>query len=153
MKFIYRIPYAIVQWIVMANIKAPLFLIGLPAVAFSVVGDGLYRTPKMWRFWADAENLRPGVERTRWALWWEFAIRNPVRGLKIDGPSEYETYGTDSLETVDGFAWRYRHSRWLDSFRMVWGSPRPQKGKREFYIGWKIGSTSPCKFTVQLRPF
>ena len=166
-----RLPYAIIQWSFWAAFKGALFLIGLPAVAFSLAGDGRNHTPRMWRLWADIylKEVQPGTwiphiqvdgnERniSGWSIWqryWWFAIRNPVTGLgKIFAvPIRWEEYGGID-ESKPGYQWRYRHTTWADSFRIAWGRPRLNKGKKEFYIGWKIGSTSPYKFTVQLRPF
>ena len=146
-----RLPYALLQWGVSAAIKLPLFVIGLVAVFFSVLGDGWKRTPSMWQFWANAMET-PGRYYTRWGVYYYWAIRNPVRGMVLRHPSTFQQSGGID-EAKDGFQWRYRWSGPYDSFRIVWGEPRAEKGKREFYIGWKLGSKSPFKFTVQLRPF
>lgn len=146
-----RLPWALIEWTLSAVVKLPLFLIGLFAVAFSVVGDGYRRTPAMWRFWADAI-VTPPKYYTRWGVYYYWAIRNPVRGMVLEHPATFQQVGGID-ESMAGFQWRYRWSGPFDSFRITWGPPRSDKGKREFYIGWKLGSKSPFKFTVQLRPF
>ena len=149
-----RFPYAIIQWAFWSAIKFPLAAIGLVAVALSLAGDGRNSTPRMWRIWAQIDY---GSKEAEWSIWYKYywyAIRNPVGGLSniLRHPTQYETYG-DIDESQPGFQWRYRHTTWADSLRLVWGKPNPKKGKKEVYIGWKIGSTSPYKFTVQFRPF
>lgn len=144
----FRLLYDIPSWIILALIKLGLAIIGLVAVALSLVGGGVRQTPKMWRLWADVYGTKFAGDFK--AAWWEFAIRNPVRGMKVKHPTEWEQIG-DIDESKPGLQWRYRYSGLLASFRVAWGEPRQSEGKREFYIGWKIGSTSPCKFTAQLR--
>ena len=141
-------PYALVQWALCAAVKLALFPISALGVFFSVLGDGYIRTPKMWRWCADAQST---PKKTRWYVLYYWAIRNPVKVMEINHPKDYKQSG-DIDESLPGFQWRYRNTRFLDSFRAVWGEPSI-KGKKEFYVGWKIGSPSPCKFTLQLRPF
>ena len=146
-----RIPYIIVQWLFFAAIRLPLVLFGLVGVFLSLLGDGQYRTPRMWKWCADAEGTRVRVLDTRAQKYWEMAIRNPA-GIEMKTP-EYVTYGEDDLESKKGFQWRYCHSKYLDGFRCTWGEPR-NKGKREFYIGWKLKEEPTVDFTFfQLRLF
>jgi hypothetical protein len=46
---------SILLWLPAIAIRWTLILLGLIAVPFSLVADGAKRTPKMWKFWADAE--------------------------------------------------------------------------------------------------
>lgn len=159
-----RLPYALVQWTFWGAVKFVLFLIGIPAVFLSLLGDGRTATPKMWRMWAqiDHYNLTRIDGRTaninNWSFWkkyWWFAFRNPVGGMSswFDAPVPSEIKQRGSIdESQPGFQWRYRYSGWFDSFRIAWGDPDPSKGKNEFYVGWKLGSSSPFKFTAQVRP-
>ena len=145
-----RLPYILISWPILAALKVSMVLVGLFAVAASVAGDGYKRTPKMWRPWADAQNT-PKQYQSRWGVYYFWAIRNPVKWFEVSQPEGYSQFGGID-ESKPGLQWRYRYSKYLDSFRVVWGEPR-DKGKRELYLGWKIGSHSPCKFTVQVRPF
>lgn len=150
-------------WVASAICKALLLVPSALGVLCSVAGDGWKRTPRMWKWAADAE-ATPKVYESRflwWTLkftnnrigvWWFWAIRNPVKCMVIDQPPSYFQAG-DIDESKPGLQFRWRRYKGLASFRVAWGEPMLVEGKKEFYIGWKLGSTSPCKFTVQLRPF
>jgi len=156
---ILRLPYAVVQWVTSAALYFALVLIGLPAVALGLVADGKYRTPTMWHLWGESENIPlwwiSEKGDTRWSRWWWMAIRNPVQGLdkylpRVDHVNQYGMID----ESRAGFQIRYRHTKWRDSLRIAWGKPRSKKGKREFYIGYKIGpDVDNTSFTIQFRPF
>lgn len=146
-----RVPLALPIWALSAVLKLALLLPSALGVAFSVAGDGWKRTPWLWRWCADAEAV-PGAYKSRWGVFYFWAIRNPVKVLALPPVTMYSQWG-DIDESLPGTQLRWRSSGWLDSFRIVWGEPRAHEGKREFYIGWKLGSPSPNKFTIQLRPF
>ena len=142
----------VVNWTLSAVLKTVLLVPSAIGVFFSVLGDGWQHTPYMWRWCADAE-FTPDEYKSRWGTFYYWAIRNPVKCMVLDRVPAYkirEYGGID--ESQPGFQWRYRWAGYLDSFRIVWGEPS-SKGKKEFYIGWKIGSPSPNKFTIQFRPF
>ena len=90
-----------------------------------------------------------------WQSFHWLAIRNPVLGLDkyLPPAPEVKQYGSiDEMEP--GFQWRYRHTTWRDSLRLAWGEPRPSKGKREIYVGYKIGpDVDNTSFTMQFRVF
>ena len=153
---IIRIPYILITWTLFVVIKFALVLIGLPAVFLGLMGDGRHRTPKIWRFWGVVEDIpewwyaRAGT--TLRAKWWWMAIRNPVQGLRLPPAPQVEQYGHSDME-VSGFRWRYRHTKWRDSFRITWGNAR-QSGKREIYLGFKIGAdVHNTAFSMQFRLF
>mgnify|MGYP001819445351 CR=1 FL=1 len=50
-----KLIFGIIVWAVAFVARLALILLGLPAVAFSLVADGVRRTPRMFKFWADAE--------------------------------------------------------------------------------------------------
>lgn len=58
-------------------VRAVLVVIGLPAVAFSMVSDGGFRTGWMFKFWADAEAKLPAWHTTPW---WTY-LYIPIMGL------------------------------------------------------------------------
>lgn len=149
-----RLPYAILQWLLFAVIKLSLAILGLVTVFLSLVADGKRRTPKCWQWWANVEETPKNIPRDRWSLYKEFAFRNPVHGMRywFEEPEFFKEYGTTELDLEPGFQWRYRHTKFMDSFRITWGEPDAEDGKPEFYIGFKLGSPQPgVKFTVQLR--
>jgi|SRR5210317_1912643 len=63
-----------------------LIALGWVAVGLSVAGDGYRRTPRMWRLWANAEEvLKQGwqpADASRWDMYVEMAWRNPTMGLR-----------------------------------------------------------------------
>jgi hypothetical protein len=89
------------------------------------------------------------------------AIRNAVHNMyNLPDVPFITVANTDdhTLEKESGLQWRYRKSgQWIFefdetkpvfipdgkyvSFRVTWGKPR-NKGKREFYIGWTMGSSN-----------
>ena len=106
-----------------------------------------------------------GVRDATDLSWYNIAFRNGAHNLFNRPDVEHLTFPEDiedpTLEKLDGFQWRYRRSKdgKYVSFRMTWGKPRPKKGKREFYIGWTMGSSNLKKEPrmrltfFQLRPF
>ena len=146
-----RVPFAILGWLAMIPLGIVDALVGIPAVLFSIAGDGWKRTPWLWKPWANAIETPPEYY-SRWGVFWYWAIRNPGIRKGLKQPETFNQVG-DIDESKPGFQWRWRNTRWLDSFRVAWGQPDKKKGKKEFYIGWRIGSTGPFNFTLQLRPF
>jgi len=145
------LPVVPLVWVISALVKALLFVPSGLGVLFSIAGDGWKRTPRMWRWAADSASTSAAY-KTRWGTFWFWAVQNPVKMMVIEQPATYvQAGGID--ENKPGLQWRWRRYKGLASFRVAWGEPRADKGKKEFYIGWKIGSPSPCKFTAQLRPF
>jgi len=102
--------------------------------------------------WGNSDGIESWYTGSK--FWW-YAIRNPANNVRllVKRPDQYTTLGETDLESRDGLQWTYRYSGWLDCFRVTWGKQRPHKGKREFYIGWKLGNDSVegIAFTVQLR--
>ena len=94
--------------------------------------------------------------------WWNTGVRNGAYNLFNRKRVLYYQTGNAraradwSLEKLAGFQWRYRESLDLGyvSFRMTWGKPRADKGKREFYIGWTMSEVPTFSLTFfQLRIF
>ena len=86
-----------------------------------------------------------GVRDATDLSYYNIAIRNGAHNFYNRPDVEHETFANTedhTLENEEGFQWRYRRS--LDgkyvSFRMTWGAPRASKGKKEFYVGWTMGS-------------
>jgi len=76
--------------------------------------------------------------------YWNMTVRNGCNNYTRKPMPKYGTKANTSdwtLENEDGFQWRYRWSlpdaKYV-SFRMSWGKVHPSKGKKEFYIGWKM---------------
>ena len=144
----------IIGWlgvIALSLVRIPLVLIGLPAVALSLVGGGIRRTPKMWKFWADAEDTPPSHAGSAWDKWVYWAVRNPTRGLRFEQPRP---------EPVANPDWQVRTGREVSSHRYMSGY-QPEYwylrkiGSKffEFRIGWKYTTGGHIKFapTFQLR--
>jgi len=137
---------------------------------FKVVGLGLSKLPLKiiapiaYFFIKDKVN-HPifGVRDASDLSWWNIGVRNSVHNMYNRPDVPHKTFGNtddETLERLEGFQWRRRES--IDgeyvSFRMTWGKPR-NKGKKEFYIGWTMGSSNlkdeaRMRLTFfQFRPF
>jgi hypothetical protein len=105
-----------------------------------------------------------GVRDATDLSYYNIAVRNGAHNLYNRPDVPHTTTGNtddESLEKLEGFQWRRRES--LDgkyvSFRVTWGKPRASKGKKEFYIGWTMGSSNlkdeaRMRLTFfQFRPF
>jgi len=162
--FIIRIPYSLLQWLLFIVLKLVAVLIGLFAVivAIKVYGYQSRLWPKWLWLWGNDEEELPlwWMNKAkdenwfirRYAAWWWYAVRNPVNNHRFlfEEPQEYTQYGDKEVDITPG--WRYRHAGWMDSFRVTWGKLKVGKGLHEFYIGWKIGSSTPgVGFTFQWR--
>ena len=79
---------SVLLWIPALAIRLLLIAIGLVLVPFSLAGDGVKRTPPMWSFWADAENL---------ARWWD--------------ADELPAWSYGYIPVVAGLAW-YSYGHW-----------------------------------------
>jgi hypothetical protein len=161
MKALLRLPYALVQWASCIVFKVALIVLGLIAVPIALA---FKEWPKILWLWGNDEegcpdwwlNMEKPKVKDIFPRWWWYVIRNPINNFRFlfDEPENVKTYGEDELESKTGFQWRYRHSTFLDSFRCTWGEPRKSEGKREFYIGWKLGSSVPgLGFAFSFRPF
>lgn len=80
--------------------------------------------------------------------WWNIGFRNSVHNMYNRPDVEHKTFPEDiedpTLEKLEGFQWRRREStdgKYV-SFRMTWGKPDGKKGKKEFYVGWTMGSSN-----------
>jgi hypothetical protein len=123
------------------NIKAWLKVIALGPTKFIFKFLALIAYP----FIDKINNPIFGVRDASDLSYYNIAFRNGAHNLynRPDVPHTTVANTEDfTLEKEKGFQWRLRQS--LDkeyvSFRMTWGKPRPTKGKREFYIGWTMGS-------------
>ena len=100
-----------------------------------------------------------GVRDATDLSWQNVAIRNGAHNMFSRQQDHYLTRGNthdETLEALPGFQWRLRES--LDgryvSLRCTWGRPRPDKGKREFYVGWTMNEQPYMRLTFfQFRPF
>jgi hypothetical protein len=155
LKMLMRLPYALVNWTVFAAVKLTLVVIGLVAVKMALRHglDSDFWPSRYW-LWGNEEEGYPAWSPVSPYKW--YAIRNPVNNLRLlfHEPRFLTVLGTPNMDTTPGLQWRYAYGGWKDSFRVTWGKVRPFKGKKEFYIGWKIGSNVPgVGFTLQLRAF
>ena len=101
-----------------------------------------------------------GVRDATDLSWWNIGVRNSCHNMVTKPMPTWKTVKANSkdssLEQEPGFQWRYRRSddgRYV-SFRMTWGEPRKEKGKREFYIGWTLNQKPYMRLTfAQFRPW
>ena len=160
----------LVVWPVFVVLKFIFWLLGLVLVPLSFLGDGLERPPRLLWLWGNDEvGFRNEDFGGYGEMLWDRMMRNPVGNSKyflewlFGDPQQFEQFGVarmlanhvdgvDPLES-DGFLWRWRQKGVLSSFRMTFGRARPE-GKREIYIGFKLGSSVPgIGFTFQFRIF
>ena len=138
----------IVSWLGLFTFYAPAILVAKVLAPLAV----LFVDRKNHPIWGVKDAVDLG--------WWNTGVRNGAHNLFTKPMVRFYTYGNtddESLEALDGFQWRYRRSEGAGnycSFRMTWGEPR-DKGKREFYIGWKMNYASPTMTPTffQFRPF
>ena len=132
-------------WFLVALIRAGLWLIGLVAVFFSVLGDGVRHTPKIWRMWANA-NFEDDLKWSRWEAYKEWAFRNPTPGWigRWDQPVPEVRPNPDHLVRIDGLP---KAKRWMENgiYWEYWTLRKIDwtfRGKHyqwfEFRIGWKF---------------
>lgn len=83
----------------------------------------------------------------RYKSYWDSAnpFGNACHNLYKRPMPEYTWRGNtddETLEALEGFQWRVCRSKdgKYVSFRCTWGAPRPSKGKRELYTGFKMRS-------------
>ena len=148
---------SILFWFVCAPFMWGAAILGLVAVPLSMLGDGRLRTPKMWWLWGNDEvGFRNEDFESIWPLLWDRMVRNKVGNAKyVIGrlfADEQDFIQVDNLVATDfigdpmeeeGFKWRWRRLGVFSSFRVTWGPARADKGKREFYIGFQLGSNVP----------
>ena len=142
---------SILLWFPVMVLRWALILIGLIAVPLSLAGDGRWRTPKMWRLWADAEAL-PQFQGERGKLFWEMAIRNPTMGLRklLVQPILEPRPNPDDLV----YGGQKSATRWLRHglYSEFWYLRAVGKKKFEFRIGWKFADGTPgFTPTAQMR--
>lgn len=100
-----------------------------------------------------------GCDDTTDLSYYNIAIRNGAHNFGQKDSVNFVTYpeglSDPTLEKTEGFQWRFRRSKSGNylSFRATWGKPRPEKGKKEFYIGWTMNESPKIRPTLQLRPF
>jgi len=121
---------------------------GLKQLPYKVAAP--FRVP----FLNDSERVNHPVWGVRDATdlsWWNIGVRNAIHNFNNKPARPYTRKGNKraqmdwTLEKLEGFQWRVSTSDdgELVSFRATWGKPRPEKGKREFYIGWKMDNDLP----------
>ncbi len=150
-----RLPYVLIQWsigfLIYTVILTPLGWIAVPIAL--VCGADMEALP----IWGNYEGIPKSYDTGFWKRNTWYAWRNPCHNSEklLSQPKKFSNYGaTDSMDAIAGFQWRYRHSWLFDALRLSWGEPRPHKGKREFYIGFPIGTNRPYMgFTIQPRFF
>lgn len=92
-----------------------------------------------------------GVRDATDLSWWNIGVRNSIHNFNNRQPVPFTRKGNKraqqdwSLEKLDGFQWRLSTAEddSMVSLRVTWGKARPSKGKKEFYIGWKMDSGTP----------
>ncbi len=148
-----RIPYVIVQWSLLAILRGVVVFLGW----FIVPAMLKWGDRDTFPIWGNFEGGPPPStgDGGFWNQYVWYAWRNPAHNaFNLDRPycdTWPLTLEDPTLEKLSGFQWRYMQSKWLDSFRMTWGEPS-NKGKQEFYIGWKMNDSKVASFTFfQLR--
>lgn len=100
-----------------------------------------------------------GIRDTDDLSYWNLAIRNSAHNFLSRSQLPFDSWaGSEdhTLERESGLQWRYRRSLGTGnfvSFRVTWGKPRAQKGKREIYLGWTLNDRPFMRPVLQVRPF
>lgn len=134
--------FASLLWYPTIYIRLWLVLIGIfVAVPLSLLGDGQYRTPKMWWIWADAEKFPMW---SRWEKWWEMAIRNPTMGLRKNIKQPILEPRPNPDDVVYGGKQKSA-TRWLrhENYAEFWYLRAIGKKKLELRFGWKFADGTP----------
>ena len=139
---------SILLWLPALAVRLVLVLLGLVAVPLSLLGDGQYRTPKMWAWWGDAESVpewwveEHGSERL--AKFWWMAVRNPTSGLRWF----HEQPLVETHPNPDNLVYGHYSksaSRWMryGLYSEYWYLRAVGRKKFEFRIGWKFADGTP----------
>lgn len=138
------LPAAVVMWI--AKIIGAVLIVPLSLLLKTDLRD--------LPIWGNKNGIPPDYDTGFWKRWVWFAVRNGAHNLSFgDMPNDWHQLGNID-ETRPGFNVRWRRAGWRSSFRIAWGKPDRQKGKKEFYIGFKLTRSADfVKVTFfQLRP-
>lgn len=136
-----------------ALFRLAIWLSGFILIPFLLIADGKYRTPRLYKWWCDAENTPAAYTKNRWTMykWW---ARNPTPGLigLIKQPIPEKRPNPDEIvreSILHESAHRFMHSGWFWEYwylrTMDWKVPSWSpffKGKHyrwfEVRIGWKF---------------
>lgn len=138
----------IVLWLLLTVALIPIYLFGFFIVPMGLVADGAYRTPSLWHFWGQVEDIpdwwyeRAGT--SRWAKFWWMQVRNPLQGLKRrwTQPCAAKHPNPDEVVRQPGGLSRYTLVTEHGYFWEYWYMKRIKPGKYfEFRIGWRFGDT------------
>jgi len=148
----------IILWIPLALLRFALMIPAAVLVFFSLLADGAYRTPPMWRpIIGNVEDIPAKAKKNRWTKWVEMSWRNPLTGFDswlkqpipevhpnpdklVRGPKPSMFKATRFMQ--HGIFWEY------------WSLSAMKNGKFwEFRIGWKfVDGNEDFVPTFQLGP-
>jgi len=156
----WKIPVAILSWIIPLLIKLILSILGLVVVGWFGKDPQLW-WPKWTKVWQNNEIRGSDFELqfNWWERWVYMATRNPANNMRywFRDPVTYKTWGyTGQLESLPmkeaavQKASRWRQAKWMFSYRKL--TLLDDQKYFEFYIGWKIGMDVPgIGITFQAR--
>lgn len=133
-----------------ATLRVGLIIIGWVFVALLLLGDGIHRTPPLWRPFWNVETIRKQFrDKGYWAKYVEMAWRNPTNGMagwikqpipeKKPNPDHnvrVKGWEADSRFMRSGWFWEYWYLRDANLKLPKWLGGRHYKWF-EFRIGWK----------------
>jgi hypothetical protein len=144
-----------------------LIALGWVTVGLSVLGNGHRQTPRIWRIWANSEEvLRQGwqpADASRWDMYVEMAWRNPTMGLrdKLKQPIPEVQPNPDFLVRTgkQNVATRVMTYDYYFEFWRLSRFSKPLLGKWNYFeirVGWKFVDESSGQDTfyptIQLGP-
>lgn len=135
-------------------LRLVLIMLGLVAVPISMLGDGKYRTPWMWKLWANAVATPAAYTTSTWKKIWWWAVRNPTTGLTSLLKQPIPEVQPNPDRTVRGNTGGQSDYRWMQSgiFWEFWYLRRVGDKYFEFRIGWKFVDGNEEFFpTIQCR--
>jgi len=170
--FLVSIPHVLFFWPVAVAIHVVLFLLGgivfvpfcllvyknnsmyWPSFINSIWGNDAQPNPTKIK-WYMANVNRKGGWRKKYPSYNWFAVRNKAANLRhyfqdpdyedlfIATSYDHEKFNVESAAKTHGSAWRFLACGWKASFRWVSHNNGTANPPSEFYIGWKLNSSTP----------
>lgn len=155
-----KLAAGIVLWALAFLVRAVFIVLGWVFVPVSLIGDGQYVTPKMWRWWfGNVADIPAAARESRWKSYVEMAWRNPTTGLDDlfdqpmlevrPNPDQVVRSGADVSDSrfmQSDYFWEYWYLRAIKN--------GPFRGRFfEFRIGWKfVDGNEDFTPTIQFGP-